>query len=172
MNGHARKLTAMTPTIVELMEHHEPLPKDAMYVPEFDSLTDREKQWMSTNVLLGYDEAAKHKDLTDEQAVKMTQTVFEGCMYKRSGQKRLNFIQTASSEKILEEQFCKDRLYDINKIVGALERRIPQQYAEKVAKNSPELSPDRLAMILLMIDEAYHSTNLIEWMKSRAKDCM
>src|SRR6185295_11003127 len=83
MNGHARKLTAVTPQIGEMMEHHEPLPKDAMYVPEYDSLTEREKQWMATNVLLGYDEAAKVSGLTDEQAIKMTQTVFEGCMYKR-----------------------------------------------------------------------------------------
>lgn len=170
IGGSARKLTALTPMVVEIIEHGGKVPKDAMYVPEFNSLTDREKAWMETNVMEGYDEASKIKDLTDEQAIKMTQKVFEGCMYKRTANKRVNFIKTASSEMLGE--VCKNRIFDINRIADAVANEVPQDHVIDVAKKS-HLQADRLALILEMVDEAYsYSGNLMEWMKYRMVGCM
>lgn len=172
INGSARVLTALTPVVVEMLEHGMPIPKDAMYVPEFDSLTDREKQWMATNVLLGYDEAAKVK-ATDEQAKKMTQTLFEGCMYKRTAQKRVDakpttpptdLISVASSEGLTRRiQECRELLRDQLYIADAMMNNIPKRLVIQKAQNASNLTPEHKREVLKLIDEAYSSPDPAAW---------
>ena len=89
-SGHKRELRHASKEILELAEHGQ-LPKDAMYVPEWDELSDRDKAFITQNVMDGYDEAGKIPQLTEEMGLKMGQAVFERCMYERTKQKRTGF---------------------------------------------------------------------------------
>lgn len=99
IGGHARAIKEATPYILELAKHGQPLPKDAMYAPDWNKLTDREQKYMADLTFLGYDEAAKIPGLTEEQAVKMTQAYFEHCMYERTKAKHSSFIKVSYDEK-------------------------------------------------------------------------
>lgn len=179
IGGSARKLTALTPVVVEMLEHGMPIPKDAMYVPEFDSLTDREKSWMATNVLLGYDEAAKVK-ATDEQAKKMTQTLFESCMYKRTAQKRTEakpviprMQMVASSEGLTRRiQECRELLRDQLYIGDAMMNNIPKRLVVQKAQNASNLTTEHKLEVLKLIDEAYSSPDPAAWVSNAWDACV
>lgn len=82
IGGYARKFEPMTPMHLEMLEHQIPLPKDAMYVPEWDSMTDNEQKFLSERVLAGYDAAAEGKWTDNEQASKAANDLFNDCMAK------------------------------------------------------------------------------------------
>lgn len=95
--GHARVIEEANYAIKELAEHGLPLPKRAMFVPEWNSLTDNERNFVTNNAFSGWDEAAKiGRPITEEEAQKMAQTVFEKCMYERTKNKRMGFTKTAA----------------------------------------------------------------------------
>lgn len=54
--GYERKLSDAL-AVHEMVEHGLPLPKDSMWVMYWNTLNDREKEWMSKHVFEGWDKA-------------------------------------------------------------------------------------------------------------------
>lgn len=90
----------------------------------------------------------------------------------------------ASSEKIVppadnyqavDSQFCKDLMFDVDKIVRGRASGINKDKLHAlVNKSVKELGEERASDLNVMIEEAYHQKDeaaLIEWAYSKLKDC-
>ena len=82
---------------------------------------------------------------------------------------------TASSESIKGkpigmDEACEELKHDIRTIAGATSEVSKEELAE-FANRSTELSPERLARILVMIEGAYASDNLREWANQAYAEC-
>ncbi len=178
-SGYARKLSQAKREFQELLEHGIPLPKDSMWVVGWDELTQREKDFMSGIAFQGWDAAQEFKNKGQEIDVsKMTQIYFEGCAAKRAEQRvkpgaKINFIQTASSEKIAKpsEEQCKDMIYDAATISeNIMTEEYTQEEMEGFAKKN--LTGTRLDKVLEQIKSAYGwSGDIKEWYDSQVKGC-
>lgn len=80
MYGSKREFKEMNPAMIELLEHKVPLPKDGMYVPEWNGMTDKERSMLSFYVLSGYDASAEHGGFTNEEIDTGTKEYYDSCM--------------------------------------------------------------------------------------------
>ena len=85
VHGHARIIKAADQKIMAMMEHRLPLPKDAIYATQWLELNDREREFMTLHVFLGYDSGANDED----EAAAITQAFFESCVRHRVAEKRI-----------------------------------------------------------------------------------
>src|SRR5579859_3443411 len=82
--GHAREIRLASAEILENVEHGVMPSKEAMYVPEWDKLTEAEQDFVRVHTFTGYDEAAKiGRPVTDEEAWAMAQAYFRKCVTER-----------------------------------------------------------------------------------------
>lgn len=89
-SGYPRLIKTMPASFIELLEHHKPLPRDAMWAMQWDQLTPREQEFQGKIVYLGWDdvEALKaHKEVTDDDVSKITNIYFQNCAQDRAKQK-------------------------------------------------------------------------------------
>lgn len=85
VNGHARVIKDADDRITAAIEHRLPLPKDAIWAPQWQDLNEREQEFMSRHVFMGYDSGATDED----EAAVITQKFFEACVRHRVAEKRL-----------------------------------------------------------------------------------
>jgi hypothetical protein len=188
VGGFARKISPVTPEVLELAEHNKPLPRESMWVFEWNQLNDRERAFMSAIVFEGWDavESLKNKDVVVDNNVvsKMSQIYFEGCVAKRAEKQvkpqgpktRIHYnLKTASNKNIAKpsQQTCTDLEWDIKVIGEAISDGIPQHELENFARKSISvLGEDRLIRILRQIDGAYTFDGTFdEWASKELQDC-
>lgn len=183
--GRARKVSQPTPEIIELFEHGVPMPKDSMWVVEWNQLTDREKAFMEKVIFEGWDEAKKLSDSgTKPDIDRMTQTYFEGCLYKRTKEThapktRVDLeteigIKVASSSAIAKpsKETCDEIRIDVKVIGEAVSDGVPEDDLMRHARMAPDLESDRLERILRQIKEAYAWDGPFqEWIDKELKGC-
>jgi len=85
VDGHARVIKQPGPVEIGMMEHRLPLPKSAIWAMQWNELNDREKEFMSLHVFLGYDSNPKDED----EASASAQAFFEACIRHRVAEKRI-----------------------------------------------------------------------------------
>ena len=85
VNGHARIIKPADQNIMAMIEHKLPLPKDAIYATQWETLNDREKEFMTLHVFLGYDSNPEDED----EAASIAQKFFESCVRHRVAEKRI-----------------------------------------------------------------------------------
>lgn len=85
VNGYARIIKPADGRIIELIEHRMPLPKEAIWATQWDTMNEREKEFMTQHVFMGYDSGAGSED----EAAVIAQKFFESCVRNRVAEKRL-----------------------------------------------------------------------------------
>jgi hypothetical protein len=103
--GFARVIRQMpVEFVVEYLEHMLPLPKDAMWIMQWDQLKDREKAFMTKIVFEGWDKVQEIKDsgvkVPDDYVNQITETYFNRCLEIKSSE--ATYKKTASSQRIIE----------------------------------------------------------------------
>lgn len=83
VHGFARKIEGVNPMIIEMIEHKIPLPRTAIWAHDWDSLNDREKEFMQRYVFAGWD-SVEDADEVDTKS----QQFFEACIRYRIAEKR------------------------------------------------------------------------------------
>lgn len=184
-SGYPRLIKQMPDYFIELLEHHTPLPKDAMWAMQWDQLNPREQEFQSSVVYLGWDDvqALKAKvEVTDDMVDKMTNIYFQNCAQDRAKQKvapklKVSFDvypRIASSEKIAKPNAmeCDELIQDTDIIIGAIQEGITEEQLIGFAQASKELSPERLERILAQIKMAYGwDGDLQEWKERVTNGC-
>lgn len=84
VGGFARIIKPVDATIIELIEHKMPLPKTAIWAPEWHTLNEREQEFMQKHVFMGYDAGATDEDEVDA----LSQKFFEACLRYRTAEER------------------------------------------------------------------------------------
>lgn len=80
--------------------------------------------------------------------------------------------KTASSQRLNDPQYCANRIFDVDKIIEYVEDGAPKEMIIGFAKGSRELGPERLAAIMIMIEEAYavHG-DMTSWRNQKLEAC-
>lgn len=190
-SGYARKLGQVRPEFYEYLEHHVPLPKDSMWVTEWDQLSKKEQDFMAGITFEGWDavQEFKNKDIVPD-VDRMTQTYFEGCLAKRAASQvtpapvhkdRINLRVAYSDDlRAQNEQFAKptqetcDTIeFDTGVIGGAISDGMPMEELQAfAAKAIPELGTERYNRITRQIKEAYAWDGpFVEWIAKEMKGC-
>lgn len=171
--GSAREFKHSTPEVLENMEHGIPLPKDGLYVFEWDKLDAAEKAFVRQHVLAGYDKATP--DLTDQDALAMGQAYFDACMEARKSLKHTGFIRVEALENINPAKRysqCAELLYDYAFIGKAIKHGRDCDDMKKVARETDGVSDERRAKILRILNEACAAPDIEAWFEGYYKACM
>lgn len=175
--GHAKVIKEASPNMISHAQHGYPVPKDAMYVPEWDSLTDNERGFVEKNVFSGWDESSKiGRPVTEEEALMMAQTMFNNCMYERTKNKRMGFIKTAALDGAVnpkEKRYfqCREWLSDHAFIGKAIKRgRDCGQMIEWIT--SSDVNMERKDKILRLLGEACTAPDVQAWFDKYYNECM
>lgn len=182
--GHARKISQVRPEFYEYLEHHVPLPKNSMWVTEWDSLSKVEQAFMEGITFEGwdaYEEFKKHN--VDPDVELMTQTYFEGCLEKRTKEQvspktKIDFHKTASSQTIaknIREDLCSNIKSDIYTIAEevVMNRYNSEELKKFAAEAFKDTEPIRFFRIEKQIDDAfvYGTERIEEWIAKELKAC-
>lgn len=177
--GSVRELKATTAEILENLEHGIPLPKDALYVHNWDQLDDAEKAFVRSHVLKGYDKATP--DLTDEAAQALGQDYFDGCLEARKSQKRTDvfprFIKVEALENVAPaKRFsqCKEWLTDYNVIGIAVRSGRDCDQMKEWNQTTEGVEEGRRAKITRIVNEAcaVGKDGVDAWFEEYSKKCM
>ena len=86
-----------------------------------------------------------------------------------------NIVPHVDNYKPVDSQFCKDRMFDVEKIVRGRASGINKdKLHDLVNKSVNELGEERASDINVMIEEAYHQKDedaLLDWAYGKLKDC-
>jgi hypothetical protein len=174
--GSAREFKPTTKSIIENLEHGIPLPKDALYVVDWDNMSERDKAFVQQHVLLGYDEAAKiGRDLTDEETKAMGKAYFDRCMMDRltavddSPFKKVEALENVNPAKRIA--MCSEWLADYKFIALAIKHGRDCDDMKDWTRNTEGVQEARRAKISRLLDEACgHDPEA--WYETYAKKCM
>lgn len=196
-DGYARKISQLTPEGAELLEHHQPLPKDSMWNMGWDQLNAREKQFMQDRVFEGWDVGddliKASRELDYDTVERSAQTYFDRCIEKRSEILHspktrikdctegcnLEFHRVASNQNIGDKspELCKEIKWDVEVITGAIEENVSEDALATFAVKSQrqgDLTEERLNRILTQIRSAYEwaaTKPIDEWAANELKGC-
>lgn len=175
--GHARLIKEASPNIIHHAQEGFGVPKDAMYVPEWNSLTEKERGFVEKNVFSGWDEAAKiGRPVTDDEAMMMAQTMFNKCIYDRTKNKRMNFTKTAAIDgavNVRQKRYnqCKEWLSDHIFIGKAV--KSGKDCGQMVEwTTASDVNMERKDKILKLLYEACTAPSVQGWFDKYYEECM
>lgn len=175
--GHARNIKLATAEILENAEHGIMPPKDAMYVPDWDKLTDAEKDFVRDHTFTGYDEAEKiGRAVTDDEAWKMAQAYFNQCMAQRKTEKHSKaFIRVEALENVNPEKRksqCAEYLSDHAFIGKAVKHGHDCDQMKEWTQTTDGVQDERRTKISRLLDEACAAANVQAWFDTYWKACL
>src|SRR3954466_868452 len=173
--GSAREFKPTTQSIIENLEHGIPLPKDALYVVDWENMSDRDKAFVQEHVLLGYDEAAKiGRELTEDETKAMGQAYFNRCMQDRLTAVDSPFRKVEALENVNPAKrvaMCSEWLSDHKFIALAVKHGRDCDDMKDWTKNTEGVQDTRRAKISRLLDEVCgHDPDA--WYESYSKKCM
>src|SRR4051812_42383769 len=173
--GSAREFKPTTQSIIENLEHGIPLPKDALYVVDWENMSDRDKAFVQEHVLLGYDEAAKiGRELTEDETKAMGQAYFNRCMQDRltavdSPYRKVEALENINPAKRVA--MCTEWLADYKFLALAVKHGRDCDDMKDWTRNTEGVQEARRAKISRLLDEACgHDPEA--WYETYAKKCM
>jgi hypothetical protein len=173
--GAAREFKPATPDIIEKMEHGVPLPKDALYVIDWEELSDRDKSFVLEHVLLGYDEAAKiGRQLTEDETRAMGQAYFDSCMQNKltaidSPFRKVEALENVNPAKRFAQ--CTQWLSDHRSIAQFIKHGRDCDEMKDWTKNTEGVQDERRAKISRLLNEVC-GKDPDAWYESYSKQCM
>ena len=175
--GSAREFKPTTHAIMENLEHGIPLPKDGLYVVDWDKMSDRDKAFVRQHVLLGYDEAAKiGRDLSEEETRAMGQAYYDRCMADRvtAVEDTSPFVKVEALENVNPAKryaMCTEWLSDYKFIALAVKHGHDCDDMKEWTKTTEGVHDARRAKIGRLLDEVCgHDPDA--WFESYSKQCM
>lgn len=176
--GSAREFKATTPAIVEMVEHGLPLPKDAMYVLEWDDHTPAEKEFLRQHVLEGYDEAAKiGREVTEEEAVEMARAYFSKCMREPRASLSSPFLHVEALENVAPAKRlsqCTEWLSDYKFVALAVKHGRDCDQMKEWNQTVEGVADERRAKITRLVSEACAAgkEGVDAWFEEYSRQCM
>jgi hypothetical protein len=173
--GSARKLKASTPQIMENLEHGIPLPKDALYVTDWEKLSDRDKAFVEEHVLRGYDEAAKiGRELAENETRAMAQAYFDRCMSDKvtaidSPFRKVEALENVNPAKRFAQ--CTEWLSDHRSIALFIKHGRDCDEMKEWTQNTEGVHDARRAKISRLLNEVC-GKDPDAWYEAYSKQCM
>lgn len=176
--GSVRELKASTPAIIESLEHGLPLPKDGLYVLDWDKLDAIERAFVARHVLGGYDRATP--DMDETQVLALAQAHYDACMESRKTHKRTDvgrFIRAEALENVAPAKRlaqCTEWLADYKFIGLAVKHGRDCDQMQDWTRDTEGVQDERRAKIARILDQvcALPRDAIDAWFGELAKTCM
>lgn len=85
-DGVAREVKDLTEDLAELLQHHEPLPKDGMYLYKLAEYSEDELGFIQWHLYHGWDDMANKPADYEGDRFDMANMYFKGCMEEKAKQ--------------------------------------------------------------------------------------
>jgi hypothetical protein len=85
VHGFARQIKPADAKIIAMIEHKKPLPREAIWAVQWETMNEREKEFMTYYVFSGYDSGVE----TEEDAAVKAQGFFESCVRYKTAEKKV-----------------------------------------------------------------------------------